>query len=172
MTRVRLRRVSLRFALETGAVIGFVVGLFIGSLLGALAAWLAGALLDWQRQLAFTLGVNEALLPLGEQQGLLQAVQGAWWLVIPGFGLLAGALSALAGGLGTAFMVALFNRLGEGTEVAVDLAQTDEVPELADVSREARPLPSESDARSRAAQSSVPPRRAPPTSGTPPRGAP
>lgn len=172
MTRVRLRRVSLRFALETGALIGFVVGLFIGSLLGALVAWVSGALLDWQRQLAFTLGVNEALLPLGEQQGLLQTVQSGWWLVVPGFGLLGGALSALAGALGTAFMVALFNRLGEGTEVAVDLAETDEDAELADVSREARPLPSESGGRSHAARSSAPPRPAPPTSRTPPRGTP
>lgn len=174
MSRVRLRRVSLRFALTTGAVVGFVVGLFIGSLLGALTAWLAGALLDWQRQLAFTLGVNEALLPLGEQQGLLQAVQAGWWLVIPGFGLAVGVFSALAGALGTALMAALFNRFGEGTEVGVEVQQTPEVPEAAGaaVSRAARPLPSGSGGRPHVAPSAAPPRRAPPSSRRPPRAMP
>jgi hypothetical protein len=139
MTTVRLRRVSLRFALATGAVIGFVVGLFLGSALGALATWVAGALLDWQRQLSFTLGVTEALLPLGEQQGALQALQAGWWYVVPICGLLVGALSGLAGALGAALMAAIFNRFGEGTEVYVEAA---EVPAT-------RPLPTGSGARSR-----------------------
>ena len=120
MTTVRLRVVSLRFALASGAVVGFVVGLFVGSVLGALASWFAGALLDWQRQLSFTLGVTEELLPLGEQQGVLQALQSGWWVVVPVCGLVVGALSSLAGALGTALMAALFNRFGRGTEVTVD----------------------------------------------------
>jgi hypothetical protein len=120
VTTVRLRRVSLRSALATGAVVGFVVGLFVGSVLGALASWVAGALLDWQRQLSFTLGVTEALLPLGEQVGLLQALQSGWWLVVPVSGLLVGSVGGLAGALGTALMAALFNRFGEGTEVIVE----------------------------------------------------
>ncbi len=120
MTTVRLRLVSLRFALASGAVVGFVVGLFVGSVLGALASWLAGALLDWQRQLSFTLGVTEELLPLGEQQGVLQALQSGWWIVVPVCGLIVGVLSALAGALGTALMAALFNRFGQGTEVTVE----------------------------------------------------
>ena len=139
MTTVRLRRVSLRFALATGAVIGFVVGLFVGSVLGALATWLAGALLDWQRQLSFTLGVTEALLPLGEQQGALQALQAGWWYVVPISGLVVGALSGLASALGAALMAALFNRFGEGTEVYVEGT---EVPET-------KALPLGSGARSR-----------------------
>jgi hypothetical protein len=122
MNGVRISRVSLRFALASGAVVGFVVGLFIGSVLGALAAWFAGALLDWQRQLSFTLGVTEALLPLGEQQGLLQSVQSNWWLVVPASGLAVGALSGLAGALGTALMAALFNRFRGGSEVTVERA--------------------------------------------------
>ena len=173
MNHVRLRRVSLRFALASGAVVGFVVGLFVGSLLGAVIAWVAGALLDWQRQLAFTLGVTEELLPLGEQQGLLQTVQGAWWLVVPGVGLAVGVLSGLAGALGTALTAALFNRFGRGTEVAVEASEAPLPPaDVARFSTGARPLPSGSDARPRAAPSAAPPRGAPPRSGTPPRGAP
>lgn len=120
MTTVRLRRVSLRLGLATGAVTGFVVGLFVGSVLGALATWIAGALLDWQRQLAFTLGVTNDLLPLGEQVGLLQSLQAGWWYVVPLCALVVGSLSGLAGALGTALFVALFNRYGEGTEVDVE----------------------------------------------------
>ena len=120
MTTVRIRVVSLRFALATGAVVGFVVGLFVGSLLGAVASWFAGALLDWQRQLSFTLGVTEELLPLGEQQGLLQSLQSGWWIVVPVSGLAVGVLSGLAGALGSALMAALFNRFGKGTEVTVE----------------------------------------------------
>jgi hypothetical protein len=121
LTKARLRGVSLRFALASGGVVGFVVGFLIGSLLGAVATWFAGALLDWQRQLSFTLGVNEQLLPLGEQTGLLQTVQSSWWIVVPACGLIVGALSGLAGALGTALTAALFNRFGGGTEVTVEL---------------------------------------------------
>jgi hypothetical protein len=113
--------VSLRFALASGATVGFVVGLMVGGVFGALASWFAGALLDWQRQLSFTLGVNEQLLPLGEQTGLLQTLQSSWWIVVPACGLIVGTLSGLAGALGTALTAALFNRFGGGTEVTVEL---------------------------------------------------
>jgi hypothetical protein len=151
MTTVRLRRVSLRFALATGAVTGFVVGLFVGSVLGAFTTWIAGALLDWQRQLAFTLGVTNDLLPLGEQVGLLQALQAGWWFVIPLCGLLVGSLSGLAGALGTALMVALFNRYGQGTEVEVENGAASEVaaPEPASSSQELRLASGERPRRSR-----------------------
>ena len=121
MTTVRLRLVPLRFALASGAVVGFVVGLFVGSLVGALASWFAGALLDWQRQLSFTLGVTEELLPLGEQQGVLQALQSGWWIVVPASGLVVGVLSGLAAALGSALAAALFNRFGKGAEITVEL---------------------------------------------------
>jgi hypothetical protein len=121
LTKARLRGVSLRFALASGAVVGFVVGLLVGGVLGALASWFAGALLDWQRQLSFTLGVNEELLPLGEQTGLLQTLQAGWWIVVPASGLIVGVLSGLAGALGTALTAALFNRFGAGAEVTVEL---------------------------------------------------
>lgn len=121
MTKARLRGVSLRFALASGAIVGFVVGFLIGSVLGAMATWFAGALLDWQRQLSFTLGVNEQLLPLGEQTGLLQTLQSSWWIVVPACGLIVGTLSALAGALGTALTAALFNRYGRGAEVTVEV---------------------------------------------------
>jgi hypothetical protein len=120
VTRIRVRIVSLRFALGSGAVVGFVVGLFVGSVLGAVTSWFAGALLDWQRQLSFTLGVTTELLPLGEQQGVLEVLQSGWWIVTPVSGLVVGILSGLAGALGTALMAAIFNRFGQGTEVTVE----------------------------------------------------
>jgi hypothetical protein len=117
---VRLRHVSLRGAAIGGAVAGFAGGLFAGSLLGALLSWLAGAALEWQAHLAFQLGVTEDLLPLGQQVGLLQAMQADWWLVVPAAGLALALPAALAGGLGLALLAALFNRIGPALEMTVE----------------------------------------------------
>ena len=95
--KVRLRGLPALPVMAGGAVSGFVGGLFVGCLLGALLTWFAGAVLDWHRQLGFTLGVTEELLPLGEQIGFLQAVRDRWWLVVPAVGLLVGALNAVVG---------------------------------------------------------------------------
>ena len=65
MTTVRLRRVSLRLGLATGAVTGFVVGLFVGCVLGALTTWIAGALLDWLIEEARRLGCGQLHLDSG-----------------------------------------------------------------------------------------------------------
>lgn len=98
-----LVRLSIRSAMFAGAITGFVFGLFAGATLGALASWLAGALVDWQSQLGFSLGIAQQLLPLGDQVRQLETVSDHWFLVIPGVGLLIGLLGAfiglLAGGL-------------------------------------------------------------------------
>jgi len=98
-----LVRLSIRSAMFAGAITGFVFGLFAGATLGALISWFAGALVDWQSQLGFSLGIAQQLLPLGDQVRDLQTVSDRWFLVIPGVGLLVGLLGAfiglLAGGL-------------------------------------------------------------------------
>ena len=84
-----LVRLSIRSAMFAGAITGFVFGLFAGATLGALISWFAGALVDWQSQLGFSLGIAQQLLPLGDQVRDLQTVSDRWFLVIPGAGLLA-----------------------------------------------------------------------------------
>jgi len=116
---VRLQRLPLWPVMAGGAVSGFVGGLFAGCVLGALAAWFAGAVLDWHRQLGFTLGVTEELLPLGEQVGVLQIMRDLWFLVIPATGLLLGVLNGLVGFLTGALMGGLFNRFAP--EIALDV---------------------------------------------------
>src|SRR2546430_11879030 len=99
-----LVRLSIRSAMFAGAITGFVFGLFAGATLGALISWFAGAIVDWQAQLGFSLGVTQQLLPLGDQVRSLELVADRWFLVIPGVGLAVGMLGALigllAGGLG------------------------------------------------------------------------
>src|SRR5207247_8599500 len=103
-----LGRTSIRSAMFAGAITGFVVGLFAGGLLGALVSWFAGAIVDWQAQLGFSLGVAQQLLPLGDQAKSLESVSDRWFLVIPGLGLAAGifgaAIGLLAGGLWAALV--------------------------------------------------------------------
>lgn len=120
--KVRVRRLPLVPVMASGAVTGFVGGLFAGCVLGAVGAWFAGAVLAWHRQLGFTLGVTEELLPLGEQVGTLQAVRDLWFVVIPATGLLLGLLNALIGLLASALMGELFNRLGGGISLDVEVS--------------------------------------------------
>jgi cobalamin synthase len=98
-----LVRLSIRSAMFAGAITGFVFGLFAGCTLGALLSWFAGALIEWQAQLGFSLGIAQQLLPLGDQAGSLQSISDRWFIVIPAVGLLIGLLGAfiglLAGGL-------------------------------------------------------------------------
>jgi hypothetical protein len=98
-----LVRLSIRSAMFAGAITGFVFGLFAGCALGAIVSWFAGALIEWQAQLGFSLGIAQQLLPLGDQAGSLQSISDRWFLVIPavgvGIGLLGAFIGALAGGL-------------------------------------------------------------------------
>jgi hypothetical protein len=104
-----LVRLSIRSAMFAGAITGFVFGLFSGATLGALISWFAGALVDWQAQLGFSLGVTQQLLPLGDQVRSLELVSDRWFLVIPAVGLLMGVLGALIGVLAGGLWASLVN---------------------------------------------------------------
>lgn len=124
----RLAAVSVRASFGAGAWVGATLGLVIGALLGALLTWSAGTVLEWQRDLAFTLGVARALLPLGSQVAALRWISNTWFLVIPivalAFALLAGLIGGLIGGL----LAAAYNRSPRHAAVVVELPEdeTDE----------------------------------------------
>ncbi len=112
--RARLVRIPLRAAMLTGVVAGLVPGLFLGCLLGAFVSWASGAIVYWQRQLGFSLGISPELLPFGDQGPLLAQLSNEWPLVVPvagalmaifwgvvvslSYGLLGSALNLVAGG--------------------------------------------------------------------------
>ena len=92
LVRGRLAAVSVRASFAAGAWVGAALGLVIGAVLGALIAWFAGSILEWQRDLGFTLGVARSLLPLGEQVGALRWISSTWWLVVPISGMVIAAV--------------------------------------------------------------------------------
>jgi hypothetical protein len=116
----RIRSVPLGPALLTGAWAGFVPGLFIGGVLGAVITFGSGAILDWMRQLSFTTGIDQALLPFGDRIGLLQTLQDDWFVVIPATALIFGVLSAVIGMLTAAVVSASYGSLLEGLEVELE----------------------------------------------------
>lgn len=112
-------RLSIRSAMFAGAITGFVFGLFLGSTLGALLSWFAGALVDWQAQLGYSLGVAQQLLPLGGQVNTLESLSDEWFLVIPAAGLVLGMVCALIGSLAGGLWAVLVNIGVLPIEVAV-----------------------------------------------------
>jgi hypothetical protein len=82
LIRGRLAGVSVRASFLAGMWVGMTAGLVIGAVVGALLVWFAGTVLEWQRDLAFTLGVARTLLPLGDQVAALRWVSSTWFLVI------------------------------------------------------------------------------------------
>jgi hypothetical protein len=119
--RVRVMGVSIFWSMAGGAVVGFVPGMFTGCLAGAALCWGAGAVLNWQRQLGFTLGVTQQLLPFGDQMTVLEQISGAWLLVVPLTGLAVGLLWAMVGAVGGAVASALLGRLEVGVPLIVEL---------------------------------------------------
>ena len=119
--RGRLAAVSVRASGGAGAWVGFALGLVVGMILGGILVWFAGAVLDWQRDLAFTFGVARRLLPFGDQLGLLRDIQARWWLVVPGTGLIVGVLGATVGLLLGAILAAAYNRSPRHALVVVEL---------------------------------------------------
>ena len=120
LQRVRVRSVPLRPALVTGAWAGFVPGLFAGGIIGTLITFGAGAAIEWMRELSFTTGIQQQLLPFGDRLGLLQTLQDAWWLVIIASALVAGLLSAVIGMLTAALVASSFGSLLGGVEIDVE----------------------------------------------------
>ena len=119
--RGRLAAVSVRASIVAGAWVGFALGLVAGMLLGAVFVWFAGAVLDWQRDLAFTFGVARRLLPFGDQLGLLRDIQARWWLVIPGSGFVVAGLGTIVGLLLGGILAAAYNRSPRHALVVVEL---------------------------------------------------
>lgn len=124
--RLRIRSMPVLPAMVTGAWSGFVPGLFIGGVLGAIVTFAAGAALEWMRELAFTTGIQEQLLPFGDRIGELQSVQDGWYVVIPVGALALGLIGALVGALTGALVSASFGSLLGGVEIVVDQAPAPE----------------------------------------------
>ena len=124
--RARLAAVSVRASFAAGAWAGAALGLVLGALLGALLAWVAGAMLDWQRDLAFTLGVGRSLLPLGDQVPALRWISANWWAVIPVGGAVIAVVGAIIGGFIGALLAAAYNRSPRHAAVVVELPDPNE----------------------------------------------
>ena len=120
--RFRIASVPIGPAVLTGAWAGFVPGLFIGAILGAAITFGSGAVLDWMRQLSFTTGIDQTLLPFGDRIGLLQTLQDNWLVVIPTAALTLGLLSAVIGTLTAAVVSASYGSLLQGLEVELEPA--------------------------------------------------
>ena len=127
MIRGRLAGVSVRASFAAGLWVGLTVGLVIGAIAGALLAWFAGTVLEWQRDLAFTLGVARTLLPLGDQVGALRWISSTWYLVIPAVAVAIALLTALFIGLIGALLAAAYNRSPRHADVVVELPEPDEI---------------------------------------------
>ena len=121
LVRGRLAGVSVRASFGAGMWVGITLGLVAGSILGALLAWMAGTILSWQRDLAFTLGVARTLLPLGDQVAALRWISTTWYLVIPLVAVAIAILAGLVGGLVGALMAAAYNRSPRHAAVIVEL---------------------------------------------------
>lgn len=126
LVRGRLAAVSVRASFGAGAWVGATLGLVIGAILGAILAWFAGTLLDWQRDLAFTLGVARALLPLGDQVGALRWISSTWYAVIPLTAIVLAFVAGSIGGLVGALLAAAYNRSPRHAAVVVELPDADE----------------------------------------------
>src|ERR1700745_3025156 len=124
--RVRVRSIAMRPAMVTGAWVGFGPGLFIGALLGTAITFGAGAALEWMRELSFTTGIQQQLLPFGDRIGLLETLQDGWWLVIIAGALAVGVLSAVIGALTASLVAASFGSLLGGVDVDVESAEAPE----------------------------------------------
>ena len=78
------------------------------------------------RELSFTTGIQEQLLPFGDRVGALQTVQDDWFIVVPLAGVAMGLLGALIGALTGALVSATYGSLLGGVEVVVEDAEAAE----------------------------------------------
>lgn len=121
LVRGRLAAISVRASFGAGVWVGAALGLVIGAMLGAVVVWLSGSILDWQRELGFTLGIARSLLPFGDQIAALRWISSTWWAVIPAVAILVAVLSGLVGGLIGALLAAAYNRSPRHASVVVEL---------------------------------------------------
>ncbi len=128
VVRGRLVHVSVAASIRAGAWAGFVLGLLLGAPIGAAVAWLAGALLAWQRDLAFTLGIARNLLPFGDQLGVLRTLSANWAIVVPATAIAVAVLGAIVLGLVGGVLAAAYNATGGHAAVVVELDE-DESPQ-------------------------------------------
>ena len=138
--RVRIQSVPMIPALVTGAWAGFVPGLFIGGAAGTLISFGAGAALEWMRELSFTTGIQQQLLPFGDRIGLLETLQDDWLIVIPVTAVAVGVLSALIGVLTAALVSASYGSLLGGVEVEIEPVGTAPAVAPAAAVERARPV--------------------------------
>lgn len=122
----RLAAVSVRASFGAGLWVGAMIGLVLGAVGGALISWFAGTMLEWQRDLAFTLGVARTLLPLGDQVAVLRWMSQSWFLVIPVSALVVAGITGFIGGLIGALLAASYNRSPRHASVVVELPEGDE----------------------------------------------
>lgn len=133
LVRGRLAAVSVPASFIAGLWVGISLGLVIGSIAGALLAWTAGTILGWQRDLAFTLGVARALLPLGDQVEALRWISSNWFLVIPATAVVVAIVAGLIGGLIGALLAAVYNRSPRHATVVVEIPDVVDEPTAAAV---------------------------------------
>jgi hypothetical protein len=121
LVRGRLAAVSVRASFGAGLWVGGALGLVLGSVLGGLLVWFTGSVLDWQRELGFTLGIARTLLPFGDQIGALRWINTTWWIVIPLAALICAIVTGAVGGLIGALVAAAYNRSPRHAAVVVEL---------------------------------------------------
>lgn len=119
--RGRLASVSVGASMAAGGWVGLTLGLTLGALFGAVVAWLAGAIVGWQRDLSFTLGVAQRLLPLGDQTDVLREISARWYLTVPAVAIGFGLLGALVGALLAGILAAAYNRSPHKASVDVEV---------------------------------------------------
>jgi hypothetical protein len=136
--RIRVRSMGLVPAMTMGAWAGFVPSLFIGGVVGAIASFAAGAALEWMRELSFTTGIQEQLLPFGDRVGELQTVQDDWYFVIPIAAVGLGLIGALIGALTGALVSASYGSLLGGVELVVEDAPAEAPATAAETVKPAR----------------------------------
>ena len=119
--RGRLAAVSVRTTASAGWWVGLALGLVAGSVFGAFAAWIAGAVLAWQRELAFTLGVTRTLMPFGDQIPILRWLSANWFVVVPVSALIVAFIAAVLGAFVGAFLAAAYNRSPRQASIVIEL---------------------------------------------------
>jgi hypothetical protein len=98
-------------------------------MLGVAITFGAGATLDWMRQLSFTTGIQQQLLPFGNRIGQLETLQDAWLVVIAVSAIGVGLLSAVIGAMTGVAVSASYGSLLGGVEM--ELEPIDAAPDVA-----------------------------------------